>query len=105
MNESKALSMIGLAQRAHAVVSGSFSVEQAIRSGKAYLVIIASDASENSFEDLSHITFHYGTELVRFSTKDALGHAIGKKERMCLAVTDPGLAASIRTHITSTDEK
>ena len=38
MKQNKTLSMLGLAKRAGKVVSGEFSVEKAVRSGKAYLV-------------------------------------------------------------------
>ena len=51
----KALSMIGLATKAGKIASGEFAVESAVRKGKACLVIIASDASDNtkkSFNDM-----------------------------------------------------
>lgn len=51
----KALSMIGLATKAGKIASGEFAVESAVRKGKAVLVIIASDASDNtkkSFNDM-----------------------------------------------------
>lgn len=44
----KALSMIGLATKAGKIASGEFAVESAVRKGKAVLVIIASDASDNT---------------------------------------------------------
>ena len=48
MARDKVLSLIGLAMKAGQVVSGEFSVEKCIKSGKAKLVIIATDASENT---------------------------------------------------------
>ena len=45
---NKALSLIGLASRARKVSSGEFSVEKAIKSYNAFLVIIAEDASDNT---------------------------------------------------------
>ena len=95
MNEKKAISLLGIAAKAGAVTSGGFLTERAVRSGTAKLVIIAEDASDNSFKDISHITYHYQVPTVRFSTKDALGHAIGKKDRICVAVLDQGLADAV----------
>ena len=38
--------MLGLAQRAGKVASGEFSTEKAVKSKKAFLVVVASDASD-----------------------------------------------------------
>ena len=40
--------MIGLAQKAGKIVSGEFATEKAVKTGKAALVIVAGDASENT---------------------------------------------------------
>jgi len=48
LKPDKALSMLGLAARAGRIVSGEFTVEKEVKSGRAYLVLIAEDASENT---------------------------------------------------------
>ena len=48
MRTDKVLSMLGLAAKAGSVVSGEFSTEKAVKEGKAYLVIVAGDASDNT---------------------------------------------------------
>ncbi|MBR5712514.1 MAG: ribosomal L7Ae/L30e/S12e/Gadd45 family protein [Lachnospiraceae bacterium] len=96
MNSNKALSLLGIAQKAHAVASGNFAVEQAVRSGDAKLVIVTEDASNNAKKDLSNITFHYGVPLVTFGTKETLGTAIGKGERVCAALLTEGFADAFR---------
>ena len=45
---SRVLGVLGLARRAGALAIGTNSVLEAVRKGKAYLVLIASDASENT---------------------------------------------------------
>ena len=40
--------MIGLAQKAGKVASGEFSTEKAVKTGKAYTVIVADDSSDNT---------------------------------------------------------
>ena len=42
------LSLAGLAAKAGKVVSGEFATEKAVKTGKAFLVITARDASENT---------------------------------------------------------
>ena len=88
MNDKKALSILGLAQKARAVASGNFQVEEAVRSGAA------KHASENAKRDTSNITFHYGVPVYEFGDRGTLGHAIGKQERVTAAILSEGLAAS-----------
>lgn len=47
-NKDRVLSMLGLATRSRNVVSGGFATEEAVKNGKAYLVIIAENASDNT---------------------------------------------------------
>ena len=42
--KNSVLSMLGLAAKAGKIASGEFSVEKAVKSGKAFLVMIAEDA-------------------------------------------------------------
>ena len=47
-NSSKVLSLVGLATRAGKTVSGEFSTEKSVKTGKGFLVLVAEDASENT---------------------------------------------------------
>lgn len=97
--KDKVLSMLGLATRSRNVVSGGFATEQAVKSGKAYLVIIAEDASDNTRKKYSNMCEFYEVPCVYYSTKEVLGHSMGKEERTTLAVTDEGFADSIQKHL------
>ena len=48
MKNNKALSLIGLATKAGKTVSGEFSTEKSIKTGKGYLAIVAGDSSDNT---------------------------------------------------------
>lgn len=98
-NKDRVLSMLGLATRSRNVVSGGFATEEAVKSGKAYLVIIAEDASDNTRKKYSNMCEFYEVPYGYYSVKEILGHAIGKEERSCLAVTDKGFADSIQKHL------
>ena len=93
------LSMLGLAARARNVVSGGFSTEAAVKSGKAYLVLIAEDASDNTKKKFSNMCNFYKVPYYCYEEKAYLGHAIGKEERTSLAVTNKGFADSIRKQL------
>ena len=48
LKQNKILSLLGLAMRGRNLVSGEFQTIDAIKSGAAMLVIIATDASDNT---------------------------------------------------------
>ncbi len=98
---NKALSLIGLASRARKVSSGEFPVEKAIKSYNAFLVIIAEDASDNTKKKFSDMCSYYETPIIFYSSKDELGHSIGKEYRASLAILDENFAAGIMEKIDS----
>lgn len=100
---NKVYSMIGLAEKAGNIVSGEFSTEKAIKSGKACLVIIASDASENTRKHFSDMCAYRNIPIWIYGNKEELGRAIGKEMRVNLAVTNKGMADSIRKRIEEAD--
>ncbi len=96
MNQSnKVLNLIGLAQKAGKIASGEFMTEKAVKTGRAALVILAGDASDNTKKKFKNMCEFYKVPIRLYSEKDYLGHAIGKEFRASLAVTDEGLAQAI----------
>ena len=89
MKNNKALSLIGLATKAGKTVSGEFSTEKSIKTGKGYLAIVAGDSSDNTKCEF------YEVPLYILSDKETLGHAMGKEFRASLAVQDWNFAEAI----------
>ena len=100
---NKALSMLGIATKAGKTVTGEFSTEKSVKEGKAYLVIVAADASDNTKKKFQNMCNYYHVTLRMFSDKISLGSACGKEFRASLAVVDAGLAKTIEKHIDSYD--
>ena len=90
---------MGLAAKAGSVVSGEFSVEKAIKEGKAHLVIVADDASENTKKHFQDMCRFRNIPIRFFGTKETIGQCIGKTFRANLALTDAGFAESIKKKI------
>lgn len=90
MNEKQFLSLLGLAQKAGKIVSGEVAVQNAVRTGKAKLIIIAADASENTRKMYRDMSVHYNVSLYNGLLKEQMGAAIGKMHRAAIAVTDDG---------------
>ena len=89
------LGTLGLAMRAGRLVSGEFMTENAVKSQGAYLVILAQDVSENTRKKFRNMCNYYEVPIREYSTKDTLGHSLGKEFRASLAVTDKGFAQAI----------
>lgn len=100
MQQDKVLSMISLATKAGKTVSGEFSVEKAVKEKKAVLVIVSSEASDNTKKMFKNMCDYYKVPLYFYGTKEALGHFIGKEYRASLAITDAGLAKAVVKQLT-----
>lgn len=103
MSQNKVLSMLGLATRAGKVVSGEFAVEKSVKSGAAYLVVVAEDSSDNTKKMFSNMCSFYEVPFVTYGTKEELGRAIGKEYRASLAVQDEGFVKTIQKHLKDID--
>ena len=99
MNIKKACGMLGLAMRAGKVASGEFATEKAVKEYKAYLVIVAAEASENTQKKFRNMCQFYKVPYLVFGTKEELGSIIGKEYRDSLAVCDENFAKVIREHL------
>ena len=103
MTGDKVLSLIGLATKAGKTASGEFLTEREVKSGKAALVIVAGDASENTKKKFRNMCDYYKVPIYFYEDKDTLGHAMGKQFRASLAVLDEGFAKGIRKHLDTED--
>ncbi|MBU8906972.1 YlxQ family RNA-binding protein [Desertibacillus haloalkaliphilus] len=97
MSDQKWMSMLGLAARARMLVSGEELVIKDVRAKKVKLVLLSSDASESTRKKVVNKCEHYHVPLRTVSTRDFLGHAIGKGERVVIGVIDPGFAKKLIT--------
>lgn len=99
MKQDKLLAMLGLAQKAGKIASGEFSTEKSVKSGKAHLVIVADDASDNTKKMFSNMCEYYKVPIYFLKDKDTLGHCIGKEFRASLSVNDAGFAKTIQKNV------
>lgn len=95
MDIKKARFMISLSMKAGKISAGSFAAENAIRSGKAALILVSQDASANTKKKYHDMAVYRSIPIHEFLTKKELGALIGKEERSCVVITDPGLAGEI----------
>lgn len=93
--QDRIFSLLSIAAKAGMVVSGGFSAEEAVRRRKACLVLIAEDAQANTVKKFTDKCSHYKIPFRFYGSKEALGHAVGRQSRACVALTDRGFADSI----------
>ncbi len=99
--QNKVLSLMGIATKAGKTVSGEFSVEKAVKEGRAVLVIVSTEASDNTKKMFTNMCTFYEVPLYFIGTKDELGMATGKAMRASVAILDEGLAKALEKQIKS----
>lgn len=95
----KRYGIISLAMKAGAVASGETAAEEAVRGGKASLIVLAEDASDNTKKKFHNRSKHYSVPCVVFGDKKSLGRCIGKDQRGVLALTNASLAGTLEKEI------
>ncbi|MCL2811664.1 MAG: ribosomal L7Ae/L30e/S12e/Gadd45 family protein [Clostridia bacterium] len=94
MND-KAWGMIGLCARAGQVVSGESGCEVAVRGGQAALVLLDGDAAPNLHKRFSDACAFRQVPLYMLEA-GRLGQAIGKPERMVVAIKPGAMALKLQ---------
>lgn len=92
---NKIFSMIGLATRAGKTVAGEFSVEKAVKTGKAFLVLVSEEASDNTKKLFLNKCKHYQIPVYVYGSKEELGSSTGNRERTSIAIIDEGFSRTI----------
>ena len=93
MDNSRALNYMALAKKGRLIELGEEPVGAITRTGKGYLVIVASDASDHTWRRAK--SFVAGTEqqCVRTPfTKEELGFVVGRTSLAIAAFTDAAMA-------------
>ena len=94
--DSRAMNYLSLARKAGKAELGEEPVGAAARAGKAYLIVVAQDASDHTWRRAK--SFAAGTEqqVLRLKeTKDELGQSIGRESLAIAAITDAALALAM----------
>ncbi len=99
---TKQLNLLGLAQRANALVSGDEQVEKAIKKGKVKLIVIASDVSEKTLARYESFSQNYKVPLTNNFNKIEISQAIGKS-RAILGITNAGMSKKFLSYVTGVE--
>lgn len=89
----KTLNLLGLMRKANAIAVGETNTGGAVRAGKANLLLLASDASDNARSRARGFT--HGRDVVTVTlpfTKDEIAAHVGVSSCAMAAITDIGFA-------------
>jgi ribosomal protein L7Ae-like RNA K-turn-binding protein len=89
------LQMLGLATKAGKTVTGYENCKNAIKSGKAKMVIIAQDASVSTIQPLIDLCGYHKVRYDIMADKEKIGIFTGKQNRAVAVVTDRNLALAL----------
>ena len=102
---SNALSLLGLALRGNNLAVGEEPVKEACKTRRAWLVVSAADAAQNSIERAGRMADTCGVSCVRLPwDKETLGGALGRSTCAVAALTDRGLAGAFAQKLVQADE-
>ena len=95
MND-KALNLLGLMRKANYIEIGETNTGSAVRDGKARLLLLASDASENAVHRAEGFTNGRNTITVTLPyTKEEISASVGVSGCSMAAITDMGFANAL----------
>ena len=99
MRNNRIYLFLGLAAKAGKVAAGDESCERAAKSGKAFLIVVSEDASQNTIKKFRDICAYRGIEARCYGLKSELGKYTGKGARSVIAVTDKSFAGRLKEMI------
>ncbi len=94
-NEQRLKSMLGLAYKGRNLAAGTEMCKKAVFDGRAKLVLLSTDCSDNTKKLFNDKCAHRGIPVAIYGNREFLGSAVGKSERAVLAVLDEGFFKKI----------
>ena len=93
---SKALNYLSLARKGGMAELGEEPVGDVSRTGRAYVILVASDASEHTWRRAKAYAAGTEQQCIRLPySKEELGEAIGRESLAIAAITDAPLALAM----------
>lgn len=102
--EDKVLGLLGLMRRAGAIAIGLDNTADAVRAGKARLILLASDAAENARRKAENLANGRSALIVALPyERERLAACLGVSGCSAAAVTDLGFANALMKELSAKD--
>lgn len=94
------LGVLGLANKAGAIEAGTNNVLYAIKSGKAKLILLAADASDNTKKLLTDKATYRNIKMLTLPiSMDELAKILGKQNTSSATITDDNFIAAFKKQL------
>ncbi|MCL2420253.1 MAG: ribosomal L7Ae/L30e/S12e/Gadd45 family protein [Defluviitaleaceae bacterium] len=103
--DRKISSLLSLCSKAGMLSTGEEIGEKLLQRDEAELVIIASDASDNTKKKFNNKCFYYQKPIRIFGEKEVMSKCVGKSNRTVYVITDSGFAERLQALIDSQETK
>jgi ribosomal protein L7Ae-like RNA K-turn-binding protein len=97
--QAEALALLGIAQRAGAVVKGTDATRRALRNGGARLVVLAVDGSETQKKKVVPLAKGLGVPCLTAGARTELGAAVGAGPLTMVGVMGAGFAKELQNRL------
>lgn len=92
--KTKILNLLGLAQKAHFIITGEDGVIQALQKHKLQMVFVANDASQKTIDKFVRKCYYYKVVCILDFSSEELSRALGKMRKV-VGLSDQGFANAI----------
>ena len=94
--DSKVLNYLAIAKKGRLIELGEEPVGAVARAGKAYLIIVAADASDHTWRRAKSFAAGTDQQCIRMDcTKEEMGFVVGRTSLAIAAITDVQLALAL----------
>ncbi|MCM8710626.1 ribosomal L7Ae/L30e/S12e/Gadd45 family protein [Clostridium sp. SYSU_GA19001] len=90
--QDKFLQFLGITKKSGSLLEGYNKCEEAIKSGKLFLLILSDNCSENTKEKFIKYCNKYNVPFVQAYSKEDLGTPIGRTEINILGIADKNMS-------------
>lgn len=94
--EERICGILGMAERAHALISGISLIEETVKARKGKFLLVATDAADETKKSLETLAERHGIPIVFYLTKEQLGSSLGKEYRAAALFLQDGFGKKIR---------
>lgn len=99
INKSRVFGLLGLGRQGGKGAERRVFHGEVREPGRAYLVIVSEEASENTKKKFRNMCTYYEVPYFEFGSKEELGHATGREMRASLAVQDAGFSEAMKKQL------
>ncbi|ONI46426.1 hypothetical protein AN641_00135 [Candidatus Epulonipiscioides gigas] len=92
---NKIYQLLSLSQKGRNLVSGEFSVKQAVLDNQVFLVIVSTEASNNTKKLFNDKCNYRHIPIKIWGRNELLGKCLGKEYRVVIGITNEKLAIKI----------